>query len=238
MRNNQLSGIRRGARRFLGAFCLAMLALAPVHAQVQVTSVETFEMGTNEGRWTWGTGYEYIDGTSGHPGHCLRDATLVTYLPRASTTWGVQSVFTGDYSARNVSAVGIDMAVPYVSGPVAGRTVTLILLNDNGTPQDLEDDWGAYTVTNRPIPPTGIAGLTGTDILQWVSYDIPVASQSASLPAGWSWISRNYARRNGAWGRLMRDVDHVGFILGDPNTRVPLFAWQVALDNPRITAAQ
>ena len=40
-------------------------------------------------------------------------------------------------------------------------------------------------------------------------------SQSATLPEGWAWISRTYLRRNGSWARLMRDVDHVGFILGD-----------------------
>jgi hypothetical protein len=127
------------------------------------------------------------------------------------------------------------MAIPYVSGTVTGRTVTLILLNDNGTPADLEDDWGAFTVTDLPIPPTGIAGIVPTDILQWRSYDIVVPSQSATLPDGWSWISRNYLRRNGSWSRLMRDVDHVGFIMGNPTVLYPLLAWDVALDNPRIT---
>jgi hypothetical protein len=117
--------------------------------------------------------------------------------------------------------------------------VTLILLNDNGTPFDLTDDWGAYTVTQLPLPPMGVAGLTGaTDILQWVSYDIPVPSQSNTLPAGWSWISRSTLRPAGGWGRLMRDVDHVGFNFGDPAQLYPLFNWDVALDNPRITTVQ
>ena len=60
-------------------------------------------------------------------------------------------------------------------------------------------------------------------------------SQSATLPEGWAWISRTYLRRNGSWARLMRDVDHVGFILGDPALLYPLFNWDVALGNPRIT---
>ena len=117
--------------------------------------------------------------------------------------------------------------------------MTVILLNDNGTPDDLEDDWGAFKVTDLPIPPTGIAGIIEpTDILQWRSYDITVPSQSATLPEGWSWISRNYLRKNGSWARLMRDVDHVGFILGDPATLYPLLAWDVAMDNPRITTVE
>ena len=215
------------------AVCLAGFAQA---AEVPVTFTETFQTGSNEGRWTWGTGYEYFAETDGVHGRYLRDSSLVTYIPRASTSFGVASVFTGDYKTRNVSSVGIDMAIASVNGNVAGRTVTLILLNDNGTPRDLEDDWGAFTVTNLPIPPTGIIGIT--DLLQWSSYDIPVSSQSASLPEGWSWISRNYQRRSGSWARLMRDVDHVGFILGDPALRYPLFAWDVALDNPRITTIE
>jgi hypothetical protein len=148
-------------------------------------------------------------------------------------------VFNGDYQDRNVASVGIDMSIASVSGSVTGRNVTLILLNDNGTPEDLQDDWGAFTVTKLPIPLTGVAGLTDeNDILQWASYDIPIPSQSNTLPDDWSWISRNYIRRNGSWERLMRDVDHVGFILADPALRYPLLVWDVALDNPRITTTE
>jgi hypothetical protein len=203
------------------------------------TYTETFETGTNEGGWVWGTGNEYFVEINGNPGRYLRESHLVSFTPKASTSFGVQSVFTGDYRVRNVSSVGIDMAIASVDLNVSSRKVTLILLNDNGTPDDLSDDWGAFTVTDLPIPPTGVAGITGdTDILQWSAYDIPVPSQSATLPAGWSWISRNYLRRNGSWARLMRDVDHVGFIMGDPALLYPLGVWDVALDNPRITTMQ
>jgi hypothetical protein len=230
--------VRRGAVWVLAAVCMAG-ALAGWAQAAEVTVAETFETGSNEGSWSWGSGSEYFVETNGNPGRYLRDSQLVTFTPRASTSFGVRSVFTGDYQARNVASVGIDMAIPSVSGSVAGRRVTLILLNDNGTPEDLRDDWGAFTVTDLPVPPTGVAGLTGLDdILQWVRYDIPVPSQSATLPAGWSWISRNQLRRSGSWSRLMRDVDHVGFILGDPAQLYPLFNWDVALDNPRITTIE
>lgn len=218
------------------AGCLAGRARA---AEVRVTAVETFETGTNEGGWSWGTGTEYFVEFNGNPGRYLRESHLVTFTPRASTSFGLASVFTGDYHARNVASVGIDMAVASVDAGIAGRKVTLILLNDNGTPADLRDDWGACTVTDLPVPPAGVAGLTGeNDILQWQGYDIPVPSQSASLPAGWTWVARNELRRNGSWARLMRDVSHVGFILGDPARLYPLLTWDVALDNPRITTVE
>ena len=235
MMNNLLHCIWRS----VAAFCLVGSLVGVIQAQVQVTTTETFESGTNQSGWTWGTGSEDIAENDGNPGRYLRENYLVTFTPRASTDFGVASVFTGDYRGRNVASVGIDMAIPYVSGTVTGRTVTLILLNDNGTPDDLEDDWGAFSVTDLPIPPTGIAGIVEpADILQWRSYDIAVPSQVNTLPEGWSWISRNYLRRNGSWARLMRDVDHVGFILGDPALIYPLLAWDVALDNPRITTIE
>ena len=231
------SSIRNGVVFSFAMVCMAgCLVVSAQATEVRVTTAETFETRSNEGAWTWGSGYDYFVDSNGNPGVYLRDSSLVTYTPRASTSFGIQSVFTGDYRARNVESVGIDMAIAAVNGNVANRKVTLILLNDNGTPGDLSDDWGAFTVTNLPVPPTGVAGLT--DILQWASYDIPVPSQSASLPAGWSWISRNYLRRNGSWTRLMRDVSHVGFIFGDPAQLYPLFSWDVAMDNPRITTIE
>jgi hypothetical protein len=215
----------------------ALLALASpalaVETRVTTTVVETFDSG-NEGGWTFGTGGEQVLPDGGNPGAHLRDATLVTFTPRASTSFGVASAFTGDYAARGVTEVGIDLAVADASGNYGGRTLTLILLNDNGTPQDLGDDWGAYTVTALPLPPPGVIGATA-DILQWRSYTIGVPSGARSLPPGWKWISRSTVRPHGAWGRLMRDVSHVGFEFGDPEQLYPLFSWDVALDNPRIT---
>lgn len=220
-------------------FVLAVIGLvtpAPaVETITTITTVESFDNGGNEGAWTFGTGNETIEVEGGNPGAYLRDRSLVSFTPRASTSFGVASAFTGDFASRGVSSLGIDLAVASASGNYTGRTLTLILLNDNGTPNDLADDWGAYTVTALPLPPSGVIGFA--DILQWRSYDIPVPASSRSLPAGWKWISRNTLRPNGSWGRLMRDVDHVGFQFGDPELLYPLFSWDVAMDNPRITTS-
>jgi len=224
------------ARRALLAGLAALGLAAPALAVATLTiTTETFDNGGNEGAWTFGTGNETIEVEGGNPGAYLRDRTLVSFTPRASTSFGVASAFTGDYMGRGVTSVGIDLAVPNASGNYTGRTLTLILLNDSGTPGNLEDDWGAYTVTSLPLPPPGVIGFA--DILQWRSYDIPVPAGSRTLPAGWRWIARNTVRPNGSWGRLMRDVDHLGFQFGDPELLYPLFSWDVALDNPRITTS-
>jgi hypothetical protein len=236
---NWAKNIRKAVVSTLTATCLTLCLTGWAQAEVRVTTAETFETGGNEGAWSWGVGNDFIVESNGNPGRYLRESYLVTFTPRAGTGFGVPSVFTGNYQARHVASLGIDMAIASVSGGVPDRTVSLVILNDNGTPADLYDDWGAFTVTNLPIPRTGVIGLTGsTDILQWSSYEIPVPSQSSTLPEGWTWISRNQIRRNGSWARLMRDVDHVGFNFGDPELRYPLLVWDVALDNPRITTIQ
>ncbi len=221
----------------LGAALLASFAGRPAAAaETQVTFVETFESGSNEGAWTFGSGYEYFLDANGNPGRYLRDSSLITFIPKASTSFGVASEFTGNYHDRGVTSLGIDLAVAAVDGNISTRHLALILLNDNGTPYDMSDDWGAFTNTELSVPPVGVIGLASpTDILQWVRYDIPVPSGAAALPDGWTWINKNYPRTGGPWVLLMRDVSHVGFILGDPSQLWPLFNWDVAMDNPRIT---
>ena len=59
-----------------------------------------------DGSWSFGTGNEYFVGINGNPGSYLRDSSLVTFTPRASTAFGVPSEFHGDYAARGVASVG------------------------------------------------------------------------------------------------------------------------------------
>jgi hypothetical protein len=147
-------------------------------------------------------------------------------------------VFTGDWAARGVTRIGIDLATAWAEANMGTRPITVVLLNDNGTPEDLEDDWGAYYVSTQIAPtPGGVesmaASLTGA--LNWSSYDFEIPSRERRLPPGWGWISRNYARTNGSWARLMRDVSHVAFLYGDLTKLDLVFGYQVALDNPRLT---
>ena len=123
MRLGRKSGIRGRAVCALAAVSLAVgLTGWAQAAETRVATVETFETGTNEGEWSWGTGTEYFVDFNGNPGRYLRESHLVTFTPRASTSFGLQSVFTGNYRDRNVASVGIDMAIASVDASVAGRT--------------------------------------------------------------------------------------------------------------------
>lgn len=216
----------------------ASVALAgDVATRTLTTYTESFELGANEGGWTFGTGNEYLLPDGGNPGAYLRDDSLVTFTPRASTSFGVDSPFTGEWSASGVTSLGIDLATISADRPVTGLKLSIVILNDNGTPFDLSDDWGAFLVTDRDVPPVGVIGLAAaSDLLEWRSYDFEIPASSNPWPDGWRWISRNgTVRDRGSWGRLMRQVSHVGFQYGDPSLLYPLASWQLAMDNPRIT---
>jgi hypothetical protein len=221
-----------------GALFFVSLLFAPPSAwaeqAVEQTFVESFESGTNEGGWTFGTGNEFLAADIGHPGACVFDASLISYAPRASTSFGVGSVFTGDWAARGVVRIGIDLATAWAEANMGERPITVILLNDNNTPYDLDDDWGAYFVSSQLAPRPG-AVTASAGALSWSSYEFEVPAREHQLPPGWGWIARNTIRPNGSWTHLMSNVSHVAFLYGDITKLYLVFGYQVALDNPRIT---
>ena len=83
--------------------------------------VESFETGTNTGNWSFFgdplIGLEALDSNGGNPGAFLHSfcggglACLDTSAPRLRTQLGVHSIFTGDYRAKSVGAMGVDLAV-------------------------------------------------------------------------------------------------------------------------------
>jgi hypothetical protein len=201
---------------------------------VLATFVEDFEDGRNEGAWTYGTGNEFVttDG-GGNPGRYLRDNNVVSFHPKASTSFGDDSIFTGNWRREDVVAIGIDLATVDASQDVSNRKLSVILLNDNRTPDDLDDDWGALLLTDRNVPPAGIIG--DADILSWRSYDVDIDSQARTLPPGWILLENPLVNGPQTWSRLMRDVSHVGYVYGDPRFPALLGTYRLALDNPRIT---
>jgi len=213
-----------------------LFAFAPWSARAEPageqTFVESFEQGTNEGGWTFGTGNELLVADIGDPGVCVFDASLISYAPRASTSFGVSSVFTGDWAARGVVRIGIDLATLWAEASMGERPITVILLNDNNTPDDLEDDWGAYLVSTQLAPQPGEVTASAAS---WSTYEFDVPAREHQLPPGWGWIARDTIRPHGSWVRLMGDVSHVAFMYGDITKLYLVFGYQVALDNPRIT---
>jgi len=158
------------ARTTLLSLVLAVAAL-PAAAD---TFTETFDGGSNAGGWTFGTGNEVVEPTGGNPGAWLHDSFVDTFAPQPRTTQ--PSVFTGDLRHRGVSLIGVDLLTVLVDFSAEGRPLTLMLISDQGTPADPDDDWAAYLMgpTNVPLPGQG-----------WLSYSFDVPTAERSLPAGW-----------------------------------------------------
>jgi len=196
---------------------------APAGARAD-TYVDSFEGGVNAGGWTYFAPSQTIETDGGNPGAYLHAWELDTIAPQPRTQGG--SIFTGDYRAAGVTAIGVDLRTFAVDFSAEGRPLTLMLYSDNGTPGDPDDDWAAYTMgPNIPLPDQG-----------WIEYDFAVPSDEASLPAGWATIALGPdSPVDMDWNAVITDVAQAGFFYGDPTMFFIFQMWNVGLDNARIT---
>ena len=212
-----------GRRRPQTVFTLLLLAAA-APACAASTFTETFTAGSNTGGWLYGGPGETIETTGGNPGAFYHSPTLDTFAPQPRTTG--DSIFTGDFRARNVTAIGIDLITIAVDFSAAGRPLTLMLVSDAGTPGNGNDDWAAYFMGAALVPVPGQG---------WASFSFTVPSQSPSLPPGWQTIALGPSAPAPDWNDVITDVDQVRFFYGDPQNIFIFQMWNVGLDNVSIT---
>jgi hypothetical protein len=172
--------------------------------------VDTFSKGANRGGWViGGSGGDVIQTSGGNPGAYLRDANQSAPAPAVHTTGS--SVFTGDYTAAGVTELSVNLIVnAWALPPPASAHVHLVLTNDRGTASAL-DDVAVWVDSGGIIPPTGGG---------WRSYVVPVPSDSATLPAGWtaydSGVIVTGAAGNDVWGEVIGAVTRVSWSHGAP----------------------
>lgn len=223
--------------RFTIASSMLALCMAPAAlAGSTETFTETFDRGNNEGNWTFGIpGIEVIQDEGGNPGWWLHSTCeglncLDTFAPQPRTTpMGGESEFTGNYAERGVVSIGVDLQTLHVDFSADGRPLTIILVNDNGTPEDEIDSWGAYFIgpDNVPLENEG-----------WKSYDFDIPSQETELPDGWQYWDPFGSMPEGAtWGDLITDVSQVRYFYGNPEFFFIFQQWELGMDNARITVA-
>jgi hypothetical protein len=200
-----------------------LLASAPAFGD---SFTETFDGGSNVGGWLYGGPGETIETTGGNPGAYLHSPSLDTFAPQPRTS-GPASVFTGNFQARNVSSIGIDLITHAVDFSAAGRRLTLMLVSDADTPGDPSDDWAAYLMGLAEVPEPGEG---------WLPYSFAVPSQSTSLPQHWGTVVFGPSSPPPDWNDLITDVDEVRFFYGDPTSFFIFQVWNVGLDNVTIVA--
>lgn len=102
-----------------------------------------------------------------------------------------------------------------------------MLVSDQGTPSDPDDDWAAYPTgpLNVPLPGQG-----------WVRYSFDVPVEAGSLPPGWATVALGPASPPAPdWNQLVTDVVRVQIFYGDPTMFSIFQGWNLGLDNPTIS---
>ena len=191
------------------------------------TFIEPFDAGVNHvGAWSYGIAVTY-PASGGNPGVYQRTQGLDTYAPQPRTTMGVASIFTGDYRAAGVTSVGIDLITLAVDFSAADRPLSVMLVSDNNTPANVNDDWAAYTIGAADVPVPGQG---------WKSFDFEIPSQSRTLPAGWHIIKFGAgAPANPDWNDVITNVDQLRYFYGNPEDFFIFQMWTLGIDNARIT---
>jgi hypothetical protein len=202
------------------------LVIGSALAAASSAYVETFENGVNLGGWSYGTGGGFIENSGGNPGAYFHEPQVDTFAPQPHTEWGTDSPFTGNYRAANVGSVGIDLILFAVDFSAEGRPLSVILIDDNGTPSDFDDDWGAYLIGKANVPLVGEG---------WKSFSFDIDSQSVSLPNSWQTIQFGpNSPQNPDWNALITDVEQLRFFYGDPTNFFIFQMWNVGMDNAAV----
>jgi hypothetical protein len=209
----------------LSAFIGLAMASGPSVAQMTVS--ESFTGGSNVGGWTYGAPVQVIESSGGNPGAYFHAIGLDTFAPMPRTAFNADNVFHGNFRLREVTSIGVDLITLGVDFSAADRPLSIMLVSDNNTPGNFNDDWAAYRVgaVDVPIPGEG-----------WRHFDFAVPSQSMTLPAGWNTQAFGPGSpANPNWNDVITDVDQVRFFYGDPEFLFIFQVWNVGLDNPSIT---
>ncbi|MHC4846143.1 MAG: hypothetical protein ACYTCU_08280 [Planctomycetota bacterium] len=193
--------------RTLTTIVAALLLAAPTFAFGEIN--ESFD-GTNLGGWTYGPP-EQFEPLNGNPGGWLHQLNVDTFAPQLRTT-DPGSPFAGDYRARNVTNLGVDLATISTQFP-AMRECTLMLSNGAQT---------VYWLGTEFVPQPG----TG-----WKSFDFAIDAQSLTMPAGWTTQDGD---PDTVWNAVITNVVQVTYFYGDPTFFYIFDQWNVGVDNARI----
>ena len=132
-----------------------LMASGPARADRKTTTfTSTFDGLTNSGGWSFDKlTLETIEPEGGNPGGYLRNRSLQASAAEPQTLAGFpRTIFHGNYRARNTMLIEVDLAVFDASVSTLGRPLTLILVDDGGTPGDPGDDCRVYKIGGHPTP--------------------------------------------------------------------------------------
>ncbi len=222
-------------KRLFAIWILVLVVAALPSWAAPVTTVEeTYDGPPDQTSWGLSPWYEQVEPSGGHPGAFLYVQRVDAAEPSLLTIPGRSADFLGDYRAKGVISMGVDINLfgcgldPNMTlGTCEKRPVTLILHSDMGTPDDPLDDCDAAFV-GRFLARPGVG---------WRSYGFIVPSRSPVLPPRWQLVGTcANVSANEAWNRLIQNVGEARFDLGEPGYMYFFQFWSLGFDNPRISS--
>ena len=224
----------------------------------QTVFTETFADGGNDGNW-WHH-FNILTDDRGKNKEYVYSGEITTFWPRARTEMNAASEFHGNYAARGVTSIEIELAT--ISAGLLDYTSlspTLILVNDSGTPNDIIDDCVVFFQSGEPIPEPD-PNVPGKP--NWTNYTFDIPSDSATLPqpnlgggfciptggpedtqmACWGTdeglLCPVIDDPDMVWQTVINDVDQIKVEWMAPGWFRILDPWQSAIDNASISECQ
>lgn len=173
----------------------------------------------------------FVVSSGGNPGHWLRNNTLAAFAPSLYIGPAAESPFLGNYVERNVEAISVDAQTLSAPFGVEGRPYSVVLVNYNGAPGDVEAHLRVYYT--GPLAPQPGEG--------WSEYSFDIPSQyDGAMPEGWS--GGHYEDPEGLpegveWQDVISSVDEVWLMWGHPAYFYLLQDFDIGVDNVGIRFA-
>ena len=210
-----------------GLIALAALA-TPAFAG---DTVSDFEGGTNPSGMEYsGFTTDVIEAAGGNPGGYLHTGSgWMGAWPILKIDGSSSSAYVGNYVARDVNTISLDVLTNSAPGGTGnGLNMSVLLINDMGTPGDQSDDNKVYTVgSNIPLVGAG-----------WGNVSFAIPSGDATTPAGWV-ASSGFSFGNGftagvTFADVMSNITNVEIHWQDPSFFGGFNSFDVGVDNVTI----
>lgn len=175
--------------------------------------------------WTASVFAEAHHGAGGNPDGHLRADPVGIFIPQFRTEYGLVNDYVGDknYAEVGISEIAFDFNLISQVGGATEVPITLMLVNDGGTPNDQNDDTAAYYVSEQAPPQAGGG---------WVTYTFPIPSGEATLPDGWALYDMGGAVVPSIdWIDVITDVDRIVIWRGQPDFFYLLGDFSFGIDN-------
>jgi hypothetical protein len=162
----------------VAALAASLTMAAPGTCKKKTVFTEDFSQGVAGSDGNWWHHFNITMDQKGKNKEYIYSGELITFWPRAATEMNAVSEFHGNYAARGVTSIDIDLAT--ISSQLRDYTSmspTLILVNDSGTPDDIIDDCIVFFQSgeNMPLPDPAKSP-------NWTHYTFEIPSDSTTLP--------------------------------------------------------